>query len=301
MPRTGPCSPWVNGNDVSSSPAILDLVSQFNTKAALANPVIEPMSQTFIDGICAEAAAAASEILYERTAHRFTGTCGPVTIRPVNRPTNGDSRAMFAGGGGGWGYGWGSSMMNNLGELPIMEMYVDGSAPVIELYDYPVNEILLVKIDGVEIPATEYELRESKYLLRIRPTAGYQATERFGWPTSQIQDLPDTEVGTFSVTYNYGQDPGSGGRMACRALALNLALPSFGEANAYPERLTSISRQGVTAEFANVIDIMKTGGTGIRTVDMWIKSVNPNLQMKKPLVYSPDTARNQRQQFPSTS
>jgi hypothetical protein len=88
--------------------------------------------------------------------------------------------------------------------------------------------------------------------------------------------------------------------MACKALAANLALPAFGDPNAYPERVTTINRQGVTAEIASQIDVMSKGGpTGLRTVDMWLRAVNPSLLMKKPLVFSPDTARNQRQQFPS--
>lgn len=297
MPRTGPCQPFITGDDVANSPAIQYLINQFNSKAAKSNPVGEPLSSEFIAMVCAESAAAASEILYARTAKRFTGNCGPVTIRPVSRPVNAvSSGSMFAGG---WSYGWGSSLINNLGEPPVVSLYADDFASVIQLYDFPVNAITEVKIDGTVIPTDEYELREFKYLVRMLPTANAQPTVRWGWPTSQRQDLPDTELNTFSVTYTFGQDPGSGGRIACRALAENLALPCFGDANAYPERLTTISRQGVTAQFANVIDIMTTGGTGIRTVDLWIKSVNPNNRMKKPLVFSPDVARNQRQRNPS--
>ena len=180
-----------------------------------------------------------------------------------------------------------------------MALYAEDLPPYIELYDYPVNRILEVKINGEVIPPEEYELREFKWLIRKLPYSGFVATQRWGWPTSQIQYLPDTQQGTFSVTYEFGQDPGVMGRMACKALAENILKPLLGDANAYPERVTTLTRQGVTAQIASVIDIMKSGGTGIRTVDQWLIAVNPRKLRKRPVVSSPDIARNMRQQFPS--
>ena len=62
--------------------------------------------------------AAATEFLYQRSGKQFTGSCGPVTIRPVFRPTNADTRGWVFAGGGGWGYGWGASAMGNVGRPP---------------------------------------------------------------------------------------------------------------------------------------------------------------------------------------
>ena len=75
----------------------------------------------------------------------------------------------------------------------------------VNLTGYPVIEVELVKIDGVVIPAAEYTLRNNRTLVRIRPTAESNPTQRWGWPTSQINDLPDTQPGTFSVTFTFGQ------------------------------------------------------------------------------------------------
>jgi len=300
LPRSSSCSPWITGDDVLSSLAIQSAVASINATLTQAIPPLSPISDEIVAVICAEAAQSATEILYERTAHRFTGNCGPVTIRPVSRPVNADVRAWTSAGWGSWGYGWGASLVNNLGEPPVMSLYAEDTAPYIELYDYPVTEIVEVKIDGTVIPADEYELRENKWLIRMLPYQGAKATARWGWPVSQTQYFPDTQEGTFSVTYMFGQDCGSGGRMACKSLAENLAIPFLGDMNAYPDRVTTITRQGVTAQIASVVDVMSKGGpTGLRTVDMWLRSVNPNGLMKKPLVFSPDTARNQRQQFPS--
>lgn len=298
MPRTGPCSPWVNSTDIAKQPSIVSAVADINSKAAKMNPPGPGFSDEDVIAICASGATAACEILYGLTARQFTGECGPVTIRPVARPANADSRGWFFAGAG-WGYGWGASATGNLGTPPVMALYAEDTPPYIMFHDYPVTEIVEVKIDGVVIPSEEYELRENKYLIRMMPIPPSTPTQRYGWPTSQRQDLSDTQPGTFSVTYKFGQDPGEMGRIAAIALAENIIKPIFGDANAYPERVTTITRQGVTAQIASVIDIMKTGGTGIRTVDLWIMSVNPNKLRKRPRIWSPDIARNQRQQRPS--
>jgi hypothetical protein len=254
-----------------------------------------------INMYCSQAAATATTILYQKSGKQFTGACGPVTIRPVFRPVNADTRGWVFAGGGGWGYGWGASAMGNLGMPPVLALYAEERGAVIELYDHPVNDILLVKIDGVVIPEDEYELRDNRWLLRTRPYSDFIPTERWGWPTSQIPDLPDTQQGTFSVTYTYGQDPGEGGRMAAVALAEFLVLPVLGNPSQFSQRTTAVSRQGVTAQIASAVDVMKGGGTGIYLVDLWLNSVNPKQLIRKPRVWSPDIGRNPRQQYPSTS
>ena len=300
MPRNGPCSPWIDGSEVASLLSVQQAVASINQKAAQANPPLPGLTDEQVADICAEGASAASEVLYLLSGRQFTGNCGPVTIRPVARPENADNRGYgWAGGAGGWGYGWGASSIGNLGQPPVVTLYAEDLPPYIELYDYPVTRIVEVKINGVVIPPDEYELREFKWLIRKLPTQSSIATEMWGWPTSQIQYLPDDQQNTFSVTYEFGQDPGVMGRMAARALAENIIKPLLGDANAYPERITTLTRQGVTAQIASVIDIMKSKGTGIRTVDQWLVAVNPNKRQKRAVVFSPDIARNMRQQFPS--
>lgn len=264
-------------------------------------PNVEPLTDDQVQALCAQAADTATQILYLKAGKQFTGLCGPVTVRPVFRPTNADTRGWVFAGGGGWGYGWGASAMGNLGMPPVLALYAEEVGPVIPLPDFPVNEIIRVKIDGVIIPPDEYELRGHRDLLRMRPTSDFVPTERWGWPTSQIPDLPDTQQGTFSVTYTYGQDPGQGGRDAAVALAEFLVLPAFGAPGEYPQRTTTIVRQGVSMQIASAVDIMKSGGTGVYAADLWLASVNPKQHTRRPRVWSPDIGRQPRQQFPSTS
>src|ERR1019366_6297649 len=203
MPRAGSCMPWANGNDIAALPAIqaqsAKALSPQKTGALVLN-------QDQIAGILAESAAAATEVLYSLTGKTLTGICGPVTIRPLARPADVDNRPWL-GNGASWGTGgaFGSMVWYGIGASGVVSHFGVSSLPVIILPDYPVNQILQVLIDGTVIPQTEWELRDHRELVRIRPTASSVPTARFGWPTAQIEDLPDTEIGTFSVTYTFGQ------------------------------------------------------------------------------------------------
>lgn len=292
MPRTGPCSPWITGEDVAALPRVATRVSELQPGLS----VVDPAS------ICAEAAVAASEILFVRSGRVYTGSCGPVTIRPVARPTDMDERTWL-GSGGAWGYSssWGSCNYYGLGAGGVVSHFGCSNPPEIELGTYPVTSIIQVLIDGVLIPPDEYELRDYRTLVRMRPTPSYVPTERYGWPTCQIQDLPDSQQGTFSVTFDFGQDPGSGGRMAAKALAQAFALAHLGVSDAFPQRITKIERQGISAAVTDVIDILAKGALGIYEVDAWLASVNPQSQRTQSSVWSPDIGRPRRQQYPSVS
>jgi hypothetical protein len=279
-PRTQLCSPWITSADVASLPPVAKALEKFADRE-------QGMT------LCGQAADGASRILYELSGRRFPGVCGPVTIRPVSRPVDADTRGWV---NRGWSYGGiGSASMMTLGMPPVVSGYGENDPPVITIYDYPVNEIVSVYIDGVLIPTDEYEVRNFRDLVRMRTTGNSSPTERWGWPTSQVEDLPDTEPGTFSVTYTYGMVPDYGGIIAAKKLAEVFALPQLGDVSRYPERLASISRQGVSASVANPMDLLQKGMTGIYEVDLWLKSINPNGNRRQAMVWSPDRAPNRRQ------
>jgi hypothetical protein len=298
MPRSGACNPYINGGELRSLPRVAAQIAKMQSAQ---NSGLN-LSEEQVNAICAETAMAATDILYFRSGRVFSGVCGPVTIRPVGRPIDTDVRTWLGGGGAwGWGGSWGSTSYYGLGVGPVVSRFGSNEPPVVFLGAYPVNEIIQVLIDGVLIPPEEYTLRDYHTLVRIRPTPSYVPTERYGWPTSQIQDLPDTEMGTFSITYTYGQDPGEGGRAACRALAQALVLTQFGDTTLLPSRVTQVVRQGVTTQTADVVDILSKGLLGIYEVDMWIDSVNPNKATRQSMVYSPDIGRPRRMATPSVS
>jgi hypothetical protein len=281
----------VTGDQVAQLPSVTAAV------AALA-AAETPVSGDYVAGVCAQQALAASDVLYALSGRQFTGVCGPVTIRPLARPTDADSRAWA----GGFGYysNWGYAA--SYGATPgVAQHYLSLNPPEIDLGAYPVTDIVQVLIDGVLIPAEEYELRDYRTLVRIRPTAEYTPTERWGWPSGQIQDLPDDQPGTFSVTYLYGQPPPAGGQSAALKLAAVLALPLLGDTSYYPERVTQVTRQGVSAKTVDSQDMIAAGMTGIYEVDLWVMSVNPHKLQRQARVFSPDMGRPRRQATPSVS
>ena|SRR3984885_4097189 len=289
-PRSGPCSPWVTGEQVLA-------LSQVGAAAQKATQAARLTSQG-VDAACAQAAAAASHVLYELSGRVYTGECGPETIRPVARPTDSDTRSLSGLSPLGWFSASGTASSYGSSLPGVVAHYATSEPPTIKL-PWPVNTIAQVKIDGVIIPAGEYELRGHQELVRMRVNASAPPTQRWGWPTSQIMDLPDTEAGTFSITFTFGAPPPGSGILAATKLAEVMAMVLLGDTNRYPKRVTQIARQGVTAQVTSAVDMLKDGATGIWEVDLFILAVNPAKLQRQSTVWSPDVGRPRRQQSPS--
>lgn len=282
-PRSGACAPWALASDIEQLPWVAKRAAELTNKGELEAGKLE--------AICAESATAASDILYELSGKVFPGECGPITVRPVSRPTDIDTRA--------WGatlstVGWVASQgfASAYGSFnPAVVAHYGSLEPPTILLPYPATEVVQVKIDGEVIPPAEYELRAFQTLVRIRPTGSTIPVARYGWPTSQIMDLPDTEPGTFSVTYKYGNPPPAAGLIAARKLAEYLALPQLGDNTHYPQRMTSMTRQGVSAKITDVLDLVAKGGTGIYEVQVFLNAYNPGGNRRQAAVWSPDLGR----------
>jgi hypothetical protein len=83
--------------------------------------------------------------------------------------------------------------------------------------------------------------------------------------------------------------------MAARTLAIELAKLWAGDDTcALPERVTSISRQGVTYTVLDNQDFIDDLKTGVYAVDLFLKSSNPDRARAKARVFSPDTPRARR-------
>jgi hypothetical protein len=289
-PVPGPSEPWVTSDDLREMVNVRKAIAKAiedSTKASNETPI----STQMIDDVLSRAVGMATEVLFDLSGRRYAGE-NRATIRPVYRPVNADTLGMMRHSYSYGGYGGGSRAMS---AQTAFTTYGNNDPPVIEFDDYPIRSIVEVKINGVIIPPDEYYLRGNKELVRMRVSATSTPTQQWGWPMAQVQDLPDTEPGTFSITYTYGADPGEGGRGACLQLAEMYACSNLGDKNRYPERMTSITRQGVSAQVASIVDVMKEGGTGLYVVDMWLKSVNPSKQRQRSLVWSPSRPSNRRQ------
>ena len=285
VPRGGPCQPWVLGSAVEALPNVQDVAAAVMAKGHLTHDQLVEL--------CGQVAEAASGGLYEMSGSIYTGAdCGPVTVRPVSRPVDMDTRIRPGLGVTGWngsgtGTGWG-------GAPGVLPHYGRSNPPEIDLLVHPVTEIVQVKIDGDIIPEAEYELRDHRRLVRLRTSASAVPTARFGWPTSQIPDIPDTEPGTFSVTFKYGQPPPALGEVAALKLAELLLLPILGDSKRYPQRVTSSSRQGVSVATVDVMDVLKAKQTGIYEVDLFLLTYNPGRNRRQGRVFSPDKSKGRR-------
>jgi hypothetical protein len=283
VPRSGACSPWCSASELLALPYVKARAAELEGKGELTKAEIEALA--------AQAATAASDGLYEYSGKIFPGECGPVTVRPVSRPTDIDTRAWGATlSTVGWAASQGFASAYGSFNPGVLAHYGSLEPPQIEL-PYPVTEIVQVKIDGEVIPADEYELRDFKTLVRVRLSRSAIPVARYGWPPSQVMDLPDTEPGTFSVTYMFGNPAPAGGVLAAKKLAELLLLPQLGDTTRYPTRLTGLTRQGVSVRVTDIVDLVAKGSTGILEVEWFLNAYNPNRNARQAAVWSPDLGR----------
>lgn len=97
------------------------------------------------------------------------------------------------------------------------------------------------------------------------------------------------------VTYSYGVEPPTLGKMAARTLAIEFVkLFNNDDDCALPQRITSIARQGVSYTLLDSQDFIQEMRTGLYAVDMFLKSVNPHKAVAKARVFTPDIPRARR-------
>lgn len=97
------------------------------------------------------------------------------------------------------------------------------------------------------------------------------------------------------VTYSYGTPPPSAGRAAARLLARELVKLYEGDDTcALPQRVTSVSRQGINYSILDDQDFLDNMRVGIYAVDLFLKSVNPDKARARARVFSPDVPRARR-------
>lgn len=259
----GPCTPWV------SSQSVWNCCGQ---------------PTTTIDGVVCNVdfsseAMEASQVLFELSGRRFAGACER-TVRPCAL----NDWCGFQVLSRGHIVGWGGASWNgrSCGCRPLSRVKLSG---------YPVREITEVLIDGAVVDPDTYRLDERRYLTRVRDPADPDTV--LLWPSCQALDLPDTEDGTFSVTYRYGMDPPLIGMDAAAELACELykaCNSGAGECN-LPSSVTRIVRAGITIDRDGLSAWGLQNGiwrTGLTRVDTFLNAANPTRISRRPSVYSPD-------------
>lgn len=128
---------------------------------------------------------------------------------------------------------------------------------------------------GNIISPTKYYLSEHSTII---------ATSGANWSPSNVE-----------VTYTYGTPPPTAGKAAARILAIELVKLYEGDDScALPQRVTSISRQGVSYTLLDSQDFIDELRTGIYAIDLFLKTANPDKARARARVFSPDVSKARR-------
>lgn len=145
----------------------------------------------------------------------------------------------------------------------------------------PVGDLIEVKKDGVALPITDFRV-DNGYLLV------YEGSGDCPFDMEQDLNKPDTEVGTWSVTYLNAYKPTALASYAAGILAVEYAEACEGNECALPSGVTELVRAGVSMEIT--AGNFPGGFTGIKQVDTFIALYNPSgTQKQPPTVFTPRT------------
>ena len=106
--------------------------------------------------------------------------------------------------------------------------------------------------------------------------------------SSMLQLQGAGDVCGLEVTYTYGVTVPVAGRRAARKMADELVAGWSGEECDLPDRVTNVSRQGISFTVIDPQDFLDDGRTGIYEVDLFLRAANPDKARKPARVFSPD-------------
>lgn len=251
----GPCTSWLTGDEVAE--CCSDAVAIVGTYTSLLD----------------DAADVASQFLYELSGRRWVGLCSLEGVRPCHSDCGCGVQILSRGH---------IVVDPNLYSTTVCSGRTCWCNDLsrVKLAGY-VREITEVKIDGAVVDPSEYRLDEHKWLTRLNGNR---------WPSCSRGDLPDTEDGTFSVSYTYGKTPPQAGIEAAKQLACQVYLQCSGSDSCQiPAGATRITRQGITIERAAFAydKVAKVWRTGLTQVDYFLNTYNPYGIRRRGLFISP--------------
>lgn len=196
--------------------------------------------------------AVASDVLFELSGRRFAGSCERDEW-PIRASCSCDPCACSP--------------------------YPCGS--VVSLPGYPITGITEVVVD-IE---TNEILDSSKY--RVDDHMLLVRTDGNKWPAHN--KTKHAATGVWKVTFTYGMMPPPAGVEAAKALACELAKAAQGQDCALSEKATSVARQGVTIQVRDPSTYLdEKRRTGIKAVDTFLATYNPDNRSRPPGIYSPE-------------
>lgn len=230
-----------------------------------------PIDQSIIDS----SILAASQFLWAATGRQFS--CCTVTIHPCIDCSDNCPGLSSGSWGGFWGYPWYPVHLAN-GDWTNVSCPCDDSCVCgrCELrLPYPVCSINEIIMNGVIIPPESYRVDDFVKVVLL-------------------DNSPEAASGCWkgcdnSITLTYGKPVPELVRLAANEFACQLIKKCVGRPCELPQRIQSLSRQGMNATFLDPMEFLREGMTGIFLVDLAIKTYNPHRLYKKPSVASPDS------------
>lgn len=128
----------------------------------------------------------------------------------------------------------------------------------------PVDEIIEILIDGNVVDPDTYRVLDREILVRGDGP----------WPRVQNLTAEATSPDTFQITYTRGTVVPTGGQLAAGVLACELAKAACGDTTCQlPERVQTVTRQGVSVAILDAFEDVNDGRTGIWLIDSWLAAV----------------------------
>lgn len=140
----------------------------------------------------------------------------------------------------------------------------------------PVASVSEVTVDGVVVDPSAYEVHDGEMLVRKDGSC---------WPTCQRYG---EEIPGFTVTYRRGEEIPPAVQAASETLACEFAKSCTGGECRLPQRLASLTRQGVELSVNTIESFSDMILTNIAVVDQVIAIENPQRLQGRPQVWSPD-------------
>jgi hypothetical protein len=264
--HVGPCQSWIDTSD-------------------FCHPCTGAAFATVETTVKNEAILAASQVLFVLSGKRFAGNCS-TTVRPCVRSIY-ETRPVILDGSVDYDFPWtvcSCQRGRDCGCTTLSEITLGAS---------PIRTITRVRIDGVDLDPTRYRVDDHRYLVRLPDADGVNP----GWPCCQRLDRAATEDETFEVQFTYGREPPEIAKRAAAELACQLALscsPTGAGTCRLPQRVQSISRQGVSMTVLDPFNFLDNGRTGLYICDLFLATYNPSGVRRPGAVMSPDWGRRVR-------
>lgn len=152
-----------------------------------------------------------------------------------------------------------------------------------------INSLAVVEPDGVTIrPVTGYR-RLGNMILLPTNQVGVNGSLPL-WRINAIGAAPPTPETLYRLDYNFGSTLTHSARQAALDYAQQLWLALEGSDEcALPQRVTSVTREGIGIEMLTPQDYLDRGRTGLPNVDEWLAQTNPKRAYRPSAVYTPDS------------